>query len=88
MTSGKAAVKATASMWALSSDRQTVRLTVPPGSDGGDSSALCCNLFLRFGKSMRVDAAIRTPMSAMEGHCDGTILKQLVQADKLTVLVG
>ena len=40
MTAGKAAVKATASMWALSSDRQTVRLTVPPGSDGGDSSAL------------------------------------------------
>jgi hypothetical protein len=29
MTEVKAAVKGTASMWALSSDKQTVRLTVP-----------------------------------------------------------
>jgi hypothetical protein len=34
MTNKKAAVKGTASMWALSSDRQTVRLMVPPLGSG------------------------------------------------------
>jgi len=33
-----AAVKGTASMWALSSDKQTVRLTVPTVSGGGSAA--------------------------------------------------
>ena len=37
MTDDKAAVKGTALMWALSSDKQTVRLTVP-ALFGGDAS--------------------------------------------------
>src|SRR6185436_12056043 len=37
MAQDKVAVKGTASMWALSSDRRTVRLTVPPLA-GGESS--------------------------------------------------
>jgi hypothetical protein len=58
------------------------------GHDRGDLSALRRNLFLRLGESMRVDAAIRTPMSAMEGDCNGAGLEQLVEADELSVLVG
>ena len=41
MTEVKAAVKGTASMWALSSAKQTVRLTVPPlAGDGLSTPAL------------------------------------------------
>ena len=40
MAEDKAAVKGTASMWALSSDKQTVRLTVPAVSADALSAAL------------------------------------------------
>ncbi len=36
--SDKSAVKGTSSMWALSSDKQTVRLTVPPAVPGDVSN--------------------------------------------------
>ena len=57
------------------------------GHDGGDLPALRRDLVLRLGERARVDAAIGTPISAMEGDGDRPLAEKRVEADEVACFV-
>jgi hypothetical protein len=57
----------------------------PVGHDGDDPATFGRDPRLRLGKHPGVDAAIRAPMDPVEGHGDGAIGQQVIEADEMAL---
>jgi hypothetical protein len=57
------------------------------GHDSGHLTPFGRDLILCLRESARVDAAVRTPMTAVKGHRDRAGLQERIKADKLPLLV-
>ena len=57
------------------------------GHDRDDVAAFRRDLPMRLGERVDVDAAIGTPMTAVERHCHGARSQQLIEADHVPVFV-
>ena len=61
---------------------------LPVGHDADDLPALRGNLAMRLRQRIDIDAAVGTPMPAVEGHGHRSISQKLVETDEVSAIAG